>query len=66
VAQAVARTQPVPVEFVGLHDTYAESGDPEALLRKYGLTADEIAAAVRRVVARRDAAPTHATDAACN
>ena len=53
VAQAVARLHPVPMEFVGLDDTYAESGSPEALLRKYGLTADHIIAAVRRVLDRR-------------
>ncbi len=53
VAQVVCRTRPVPMEFVGLDDTYAESGDPGALLRKYGLTADEISAAVRRALERR-------------
>lgn len=53
VAQVVCRTHPVPMEFVGLNDTYAESGDPGALLRKYGLTADDIAAAVRRALERR-------------
>ncbi len=55
VAQAAARHRPVPMEFVGLDDTYAESGDPEALLRKYGLTADDIVAALRRVLERRGA-----------
>lgn len=53
VAQAAARLHPVPIEFVGLDDTYAESGDPEALMRKYGLTASDIAAAARRAVERR-------------
>src|SRR5690606_39009941 len=53
VAQVVCRDHPVPMEFVGLDDTYAESGDPGALLRKYGLTADDIEAAVRRVLERR-------------
>src|SRR5690606_30489395 len=53
VAQVVCRTHPVPMEFVGLNDTYAESGDPGALLRKYGLTADDIATAVRRALERR-------------
>ncbi|HEX6134638.1 MAG TPA: transketolase C-terminal domain-containing protein, partial [Longimicrobiales bacterium] len=42
VAQAVCRLQPVPVEFVGIADTYAESGDPASLMRKYGLTSKEI------------------------
>lgn len=55
VAQAVARRHPAPMEFVGLDDTYAESGEPAALLRKYGLTADGIVAAVRRVLERKGA-----------
>jgi transketolase len=55
VAQAVVTQQPVPVEFVGLDDLYAESGDPEALMRKYGLTAEEVVVAVRRVLERKSA-----------
>jgi transketolase len=55
VAQAVCRTHPVPLEFVGIRDTYAESGDPAALLEKYGLTWKEIEAAARRVTSRRHA-----------
>ncbi len=55
VAQAAARLHPVPMEFVGINDTYAESGEPDALLRKYGLTAEDIVAAVRRVLVRRGA-----------
>lgn len=53
VAQAVALTTPVPIEFVGLNDTYAESGQPDELMRKYGLTAADIVAAARRVLGRR-------------
>jgi transketolase len=53
VAQTVVQTHAVPMEFVGLDDTYAESGDPEALMIKYGLTADEVVAAVRRVLERK-------------
>ena len=55
VAQSVVRQQPVPMEFVGLDDQYAESGDPEALMKKYGLTANEIVAAVERVLQRKSA-----------
>src|SRR4029079_13816944 len=40
VAQSVAAIRPVPMEFVNVGDTYAESGDPDGLLVKYGLTAD--------------------------
>jgi transketolase len=53
VAQAACRLQPVPMDFVGLDDTYAESGEPAALLEKYGLTSREIELAARRVHARR-------------
>ncbi len=42
VAMSVARHHPVPMRFVGLRDTFAESGKPEALLEKYGLTAKDI------------------------
>src|SRR5688572_28464112 len=55
VAQVVCSTEPVPMEFVGLDDTYAESGDPAKLLEKYGLTSREIEAAARRAVERRTA-----------
>ncbi len=53
VAQVVAETSPAPMEFVGIHDTYAESGQPEELLEKYGLVAKDVAAAVRKVIARK-------------
>jgi len=53
VAAAVARTQPVPMEFVGIQNTYAESGTPDELMEKYGLTAPYIADAVRRVMKRK-------------
>jgi transketolase len=53
VAQVVAGTYPVPMEFVGIQNTYAESATPEELLDKYGLLARDVAAAARRVVQRK-------------
>jgi transketolase len=53
IAQAAAQVHPAPMEFVGLEDTYAESGAPDELLDKYGLRAANVAAAVRRVLARK-------------
>jgi transketolase len=53
VAQVVAETDPCPMEFVGIQDTYAESGTPEELMQKYGLVASNVAAAARRVVSRK-------------
>lgn len=42
VAMSAARQHPVPMRFVGLKDTFAESGPPDGLLTKYGLTAADI------------------------
>ena len=53
VAQVVAETHPVPMEFVGIHNTFAESATPEQLLDKYGLIARDVTAAARRVLARK-------------
>src|SRR5215203_2748099 len=53
VAQVVTETNPCAMEFVGIENTYAESGSPEALLEKYGLTSAKIIEAVRRVVSRK-------------
>ena len=50
VARVVAQTHPVPMRFVGLADTYTDSGEPEALLEKYGLTAEDIVKAAKEVV----------------
>ncbi len=53
VAHVVTETQPCIMEFVGIQDTYAESGTPEGLLEKYGLTAKNIADACRRALQRK-------------
>ena len=53
VAQAVAELHPCVMEFVGVRNTYAESGTPDGLLEKYGLVAREVAAAGRRALARK-------------
>ena len=51
VARVIAARHPVPMRFVGLADVYVESADPADLLRKYHLTADDIAVAAREAVA---------------
>jgi transketolase len=53
VAQVVAETHPCAMEFVGIQNTYAESGKPEELLEKYGLVARNIVDAVKKVIARK-------------
>lgn len=53
VAECLAEGHPVPLERVGVRDTFGKSGTVPALLEKFGLTADGIADAARRAVARK-------------
>jgi transketolase len=53
VAQALVAHTPAPVEYVNLGDRYAESGKPEDLMEKYGMTAKNIVSAAERVLARK-------------
>lgn len=53
VAEVTASECPVPLEMVGVEDTFGESGSPGELLEAYGLTANHVAAAARRVLARK-------------
>ena len=52
VAQVVAETHPVVMEFIGVN-SYAESATPDQLLDKYGLRALNVAAAARRAISRK-------------
>jgi transketolase len=53
VAQVLARNLPAPVEMIGVKDTFGESGVPEELMEKYGLTSQHIIKAVDEVIARK-------------
>ncbi len=52
VATVVSRTLPVPMAYVNTGDCYAESGDPQGLLEKYGLTPSAVVQAVQAVTQR--------------
>jgi len=47
VAMTVAESRPVPIRYVNLGDEPGESGAPEELLERYGLTAAKVAEAAR-------------------
>ncbi len=53
VAQVVTRRHPCKMNFVGVKDTFAESGTGEELLAKYGLMPMDIVQAVREIVAKK-------------
>lgn len=42
VLEVLAEEMPVPVERVGIRDTFGESGTPQELMEKYGITSKEI------------------------
>lgn len=47
VAEVTAKKCPVRMAFVGQNDVFGESGKPEELKKKYGMTADDIVKAVK-------------------
>jgi transketolase len=53
VAEVLGEEYPVPLERVGIRDTFGQSGKPAELLEHYGLTAAHIARAAERAVARK-------------
>ena len=50
VAETIVQSCPVPMQFVGVKDVFAESGPWKELLKKYGLTSSDIVKAVKRVL----------------
>lgn len=53
VAEILAENYPVPMEFIGMKDCFGESGQPEELIKKYGMGVEDIKKAVKRVLKRR-------------
>ena len=52
IAGLLAKNLPAPVEFVAVNDSFGESGTPDQLMEKYGLTPEAIIAAAEKVVSR--------------
>ncbi len=53
VAEYLTQTYPVPIEMVGIEDSFGESGQPQELMTKYGLNADTIIKKVIEVLRRK-------------
>jgi transketolase len=53
VAQAVVKNSPVPMEFVGVTDTFGGSGKPDELMKAFGLTENDVYNSVKKVLKRR-------------
>lgn len=53
IAQVLSRHFPVPLEYVGVNDTFGESGTPDQLMEKYGLKAKNIVEKVLTAIKRK-------------
>jgi transketolase len=53
IAETAAKHMPVPIEFIGLQDTFAESGTPEELLKKYKMDVPAIKKAIHTAIGRK-------------
>jgi transketolase len=55
VAEVLAESAPVPLVRIGVKDTFGTSGDQEGLLKHYGMSANDIAIAVKEAVRKKKA-----------
>lgn len=53
IAELLARNYPTPQEFIGLQNTFGESGKPEELLTKYNMDKNAIKKAVKKAIGRK-------------
>ncbi len=53
IAELLARKHPTPMEFVGLQNTFAESGSPKDIMKKFGMDSDAIKEAVKKAITRK-------------
>jgi transketolase len=53
ICQLLAINNPVPLEMVAVNDSFGESGTPDQLMKKYGLTAENIAEKAMKVIERK-------------
>ncbi len=54
VCEVLAKNYPVPVEMVGMPDSFGESGEPDQLIQKYGMDKDAIIKAIQKVIQRKE------------
>jgi len=53
VAQFLVHNYPVHIEYVAMNDCFGESGTPDELMKKYGLSTENIVEAVHKVLSRK-------------
>lgn len=53
VAEVLSRNWPVPIEYIGMPNSFGESGKPDELLEKYKMKSKDIVEAAHRVIKRK-------------
>ncbi|MEK7156383.1 MAG: transketolase C-terminal domain-containing protein [Patescibacteria group bacterium] len=53
VAELLAQECPLPVEFIGVHDKFGQSGEPKELMEHYKMGVSHIMAAVKKAISRK-------------
>lgn len=53
ISEFSSKNFPVPIEFIGLQNTFAESGKPKDLIEKYKMGKNDIKEAVKKVISRK-------------
>jgi len=53
IAELLVRECPVPMEFIGVHDVFGQSGTPDELIEHYGMGESHIATTVRKILKRK-------------
>jgi transketolase len=54
VAEVLVQNYPVPMELIGIHDKFGQSGTPAELIEHYGMGVSSIEKAVERVMGRKN------------
>ena len=54
VSEFLSENMPCPLTRIGTRDTFGESGEPDELFKKYGLTAEDIREAAKRSISMKE------------
>ena len=55
IAESLSQQLPFPQEYVGVQDSFGESGEAQEILEAYGLSIPAVVCAAKRAVVRKNA-----------
>jgi transketolase len=53
VAEVLAKNYPIPIEFIGVQNSFGQSGEPNELIEYFGMGVSHIVEAARKAIARK-------------